>query len=84
MSRITYNRKESEKKNIYVQLNHFAMYLKLTLYCKSAILIIILKERVLWYCPQRKQQKTYQLEWQSGGGSNEGKWNYSFIYHVRN
>ena len=37
---ITYVGKESEKEwiHIYVQLNHFAVYLKLTQYYKSTIL----------------------------------------------
>ena len=26
------------KKNLYIKLNHFAVYLKLTKYCKSTIL----------------------------------------------
>ena len=30
--------KQSEKEWIYVQLNHFAVYLKLTQHCKSPIL----------------------------------------------
>ena len=34
---ITYNGKESEK--IYIQLNHFGIYLKLTQYFKSTILV---------------------------------------------
>ena len=37
---ITYMRKESEKEWIYVYvlLNHFAVYLKITQYCESIIL----------------------------------------------
>ena len=34
---ITYLGKESEKECIYVQLNHFALYLKVTQYFKSAV-----------------------------------------------
>ena len=34
---ITYNRKESEK-NVYIELNHFAVHPKLTKHCTSTML----------------------------------------------
>ena len=35
---ITYNGKESEKEYTHMELNHFAIHLKLTQHCKSATL----------------------------------------------
>ena len=43
---------------MYVQLSHFAMYLKLTQYYKSTIPIIIFKKRIL-----EKKKKKRENSW---------------------
>ena len=49
---ITYNGKESKKniylkKNIYMKPNHFAVHLKLTQHCKSAVFQLKKKKKLL-------------------------------------
>ena len=66
------------KKNMYVQLSHLAMYLKLTQYYKSTILIIIFEKRILekkkkkreflaWYLKEATEDLPV-WEWRNGGG----------------